>query len=210
MVRVKICGITNLSDAAAAIDAGADALGFVFVDSSPRAITPQKAAAIISRIPPFVQTVGLFVNEDPERVDWIADFCGIDIVQLHGDEDPDYCLDIRRRVIKGVRVKDRRSIEGLDRYQVSAILCDAWSGKGYGGTGESFDWSILRDHHLPHPLILAGGLTPETVAGAVAMLRPWGVDVSSGVERSPGVKDHDLVRRFIAEAKGITMERRNA
>jgi len=203
VVRVKICGITNLADATAAVESGADALGFVFVPSSPRVISPQKAAAIIARIPPFVQTVGLFVNEEPDRVNWVADFCGLDLVQLHGDEDPDYCPEIRRRIIKAIRVKDRHSLQGVDRYPVAAILCDAWSATGYGGTGERFDWSILNDVAVDRPLILAGGLTPDTVAWAVESVRPWGVDVSSGVEVSPGKKDHDLMRRFIAEARRV-------
>lgn len=206
MVRVKICGITTLDDALAAVDAGADALGFVFVPDSPRAVTPQRVAGIVSRTPPFVQTVGLFVDEDPERVNWIADFCGLDLVQLHGSEDPDYCHEIRRRIVKAIRVRDRRSLEGVGRYPVAGILCDAWSDTAAGGTGRTFDWGILRDLAIDRPLILAGGLTPDNVVSAVETVRPWGVDVSSGVETSPGVKDHDLIRRFVSLAKGVATE----
>lgn len=206
MVRVKICGITTLDDALVAVDAGADALGFVFVPSSPRAVTPQRVAGIVSRIPPFVQTVGLFVDEDPERVNWTADFCGLDLVQLHGSEDPDYCHEIRRRIVKAVRVRDRRSLEGVGRFPVSGILCDTWSDSVAGGTGRTFDWGLLRDLAVDRPLILAGGLSPDNVVSAVETVRPWGVDVSSGVEKAPGVKDHDLIRRFVSLSKGVTTE----
>src|SRR5512138_3845355 len=116
MIRVKICGITNLDDALAAVDAGADALGFVFYEKSPRNVNPMQASAIIAKLPPFVQTVGLFVNEEAERVNWTADFCGLDLIQLHGDEEPDYCPEIRRRVIKAFRVKDAASLASLRRY----------------------------------------------------------------------------------------------
>jgi phosphoribosylanthranilate isomerase len=197
MIRVKICGITALDDALAAVDAGADALGFVFAEQSPRCISPQKAAAIISGIPPFVQTVGLFVNADAERVNWVADFCGLDIIQLHGEEDQDFCNDIERRIIKAFRVKDASTLSALARYQVAGYLLDAWSPDAHGGTGKSFDWNLVREYAGNSPIILAGGLNPENVREAVNIVKPYGVDVSSGVEVSPGKKDPEKIRRFL-------------
>jgi phosphoribosylanthranilate isomerase len=201
MVRVKICGITNLEDALMAVAAGADALGFVFVENSPRYVLPQKAAAIIAKLPPFVQTVGLFVDAEQERINWVADFCGLDLVQLHGDEDPDFCTEVRRRVIKVFRVKDAESLSSLGRYQVAGYLLDAWSADAHGGTGKAFDWSLAREVTGNRFIILAGGLNPENVRVAVDMVRPYGVDVSSGVESSPGKKDPEKVKAFIQAVK---------
>lgn len=203
MVRVKICGITNLEDARAAIGAGADALGFVFHEKSPRNVSPQKAAAIISKLPPFVQTVGLFVDADPERINWVADFCGLDLIQLHGEEDPDDCAEIRRRVVKAFRIKDASSLTKLGKYHVSAYLLDAWSADAAGGTGKTFDWGLLRDIGADRPIILAGGLNPDNVRQAVEEVRPYAVDVSSGVESSPGKKDAEKIMKFIRHAKGL-------
>ncbi len=203
MTRVKICGITNLDDALAAVDAGADALGFVFFEQSPRNVNPMQASAIIAKLPPFVQTVGLFVNEEAERVNWTADFCGLDVIQLHGDEEPDYCPEIRRRVIKAFRVKDAASLVSLQRYRVAGILLDAWSPAAPGGTGETFNWGLAKDAAECGRLILAGGLTPDNVRGAVEQVKPYAVDVSSGVEAAPGKKDRDKVREFISRAKGL-------
>ncbi len=202
MVRVKICGITSKDDALMAVEAGADALGFVLYEKSPRCVTPQKAAAIIRELPPFVQCVGLFVNEDAEQVNWSADFCGLDLIQLHGDEDPEYCLGINRRVIKAFRVKDTTSLAGSSRFQTAGYLLDAWSPHAHGGTGQSFDWELARSVVATGRLILAGGLTVENVGEAVRTVNPYGVDVSSGVESSPGRKDQILIREFIRRAKG--------
>jgi len=201
MVRVKICGITNTEDALVAVEAGADAIGFVFHEKSPRNVSPQKAAAIIAKLPPFVQSVGLFVDADVERVNWVTDFCGVDLIQLHGDEDPEYCTEIRRRIIKVFRVKDAASLSSLGRYQVAGYLLDAWSPDAHGGTGKSFDWNLARELVGNRSIIIAGGLTPENVREAVDIVRPYAVDVSSGVESSPGEKDIDKVRNFIRAAK---------
>ena len=152
-------------------------------------------------MPPFIQTVGLFVDEEAERVNWTADFCGLDLVQLHGAETPDDCLDIRRRVIKAFRVKDAASLAGIGRYHTAGYLLDAWSPDAPGGTGLTFDWSLARQAAGTRPIILAGGLTPENVARAVAEVNPYAVDVSSGVEAAPGIKDHRKLRDFIAAAK---------
>ena len=206
MVKVKICGITSYDDASAAVEAGADALGFVFFDKSPRFINPVRAAGIISRLPPFIQTVGLFVNEETAQVNWTADYCGLDVVQLHGDETPEDCLEVKRRVIKAFRIQKIISIDPLEKYQdyqVSGYLLDAWSPDAYGGTGRTFNWELAQAAKQYGPVILAGGLTPENVAEAIRVVNPYGVDVSSGVESAPGKKDAEKVREFIRAAKGL-------
>lgn len=202
VVRVKICGITSLADALIAIEAGADALGFVFHAPSPRHVTPELAAEIIAALPPFVQTVGLFVNRDLDFVNETAANCRLDLVQLHGDEPPEYCAAVARRVIKAFRVRDPASIEPIRHYHVTAHLLDAYSPSAYGGTGHTFNWEIARRVKSFGPLVLAGGLTPDNVAEAVAAVGPYAVDVSSGVESAPGQKDPEKVREFIRRAKG--------
>ncbi len=201
MVRVKICGITSVEDGLHAARCGADALGFVFYDKSPRCVTPQVAREIICGLPPFVTTVGLFVNEQPGRVSEIAAACGLDVVQLHGDEAPEKCLLPPHRVIKALRVRDAASIDGVDRYPVSALLLDAWVEGAYGGTGRSFNWQLAAEAARGHQIILAGGLSPSNVADAIAAVRPYGVDVSSGVEAAPGRKDRAKVEAFVSAAK---------
>jgi phosphoribosylanthranilate isomerase len=203
MVRVKICGITNLADAMTAVEAGADALGFVFYEKSPRFINPLAAAEIIAKLPPFVQPVGLFVNEEAEKINWTADYCGLDLVQLHGDETPEDCLEVNRRVIKAFRMQSTVSIEPLRKYQVSGFLLDAWCPDCYGGTGKTFNWEMAAAASQYGRIILAGGLTPENVAEAIVAVRPYAVDVSSGVESVPGKKDREKVREFIKRAKGL-------
>ncbi len=201
MVKVKICGITNLEDALMAVEAGADALGFVFFQGSSRHISPDAAAEVIRRLPPFVQTVGLFVNEEAATVNLLADRCGLDIVQLHGDESPEYCTEIRRRIIKAFRVKDGVSLDALPQYRVAACLLDTWSPAAYGGTGTTFNWDIAARAAASRRIILAGGLTPENVAEAIAAVSPCAVDVSSGVESAPGKKDAGKVSRFISATR---------
>ena len=206
MVRVKICGITNLEDALMAVEAGADALGFVFFRGSPRFISPEQAAVIIRCLPPFVQAVGLFVNEEPATVNSVADQCGLDLVQLHGEESPDYCTAVNRRIVKAFRVKDVSSLDDLANYRVSACLLDAWSPAAHGGTGTTFNWEIAARVAASQCIILAGGLTPENVAGAVATVNPYAVDVSSGVESAPGKKDAGQVNRFIRASRSLQRE----
>ncbi len=202
MVKVKICGITSLDDALAAVDAGADALGFVFHPASPRHIFPEQAAAIIKRLPPFVHTVGLFVNEHSVTVNAVADQCGLDLVQLHGEEPPDYCSQITRRVIKAFRVRDITSLDSLKDYRVSACLLDAWSPVAHGGTGKTFNWEIAAQAVASGSrIILAGGLTVTNVAEAVRQVRPYAIDVSSGVESAPGRKNIDLIKSLISSIK---------
>jgi phosphoribosylanthranilate isomerase len=203
MVRVKICGITSVEDALQAVQAGADALGFVFYERSPRNLDPLMAANIISELPPFVQAVGLFVNADAGFVNDTADRCRLDLVQLHGDEQPDYCEQIRRRVIKAFRVRDASSLAPVRDYRVAGILLDAYSPAAFGGTGLSFNWELAGIAREFGPVILAGGLAPDNVREAVERVAPYAVDVSSGVELSPGKKDPEKVREFIKRAKGI-------
>jgi phosphoribosylanthranilate isomerase len=201
MTKVKICGITSLDDALMAAEAGADALGFIFYEKSPRYLDPQQAARIIAGIPPFVQVVGLFVNASLDFVNATADSCRLDIVQLHGDESPAYCSSVRRRVMKAFRVQGMESLAPMADYSVAGFVLDAYSPNSYGGTGESFDWDCAIAAKGRGPIILAGGLHPDNVAAAVARVAPYGVDVSSGVESSPGRKDPEKVRRFILESK---------
>lgn len=203
MTKVKICGITCLDDALMAVEAGADALGFVFFDKSPRYIDPERAAHIIAGLPPFVQVVGLFVNAELDFVNETADTCRLDIVQLHGDESPSYCQLVRRRVMKVFRVRGMESLVPMEQYHVAAFLLDAYSPNAYGGTGGCFDWDCAVAAKGRGPIVLAGGLDPDNVASAVSKVAPYGVDVSSGVESSPGRKDPEKVRRFIREAKRI-------
>jgi phosphoribosylanthranilate isomerase len=202
MVQVKICGITGLEDALAAVDAGADALGFVFYPPSPRYVTAVQAAQIIRQLPPFVTTVGLFVDVALDTVHDIVARCGLDRVQLHGHETPEFCRQVTRPVIKALRIKNAQSLRPLPGYRVSAYLLDAYvEGALPGGTGVSFSWALAARAKPFGPVILAGGLTPENIEVAVAQVRPYGVDVSTGVERAPGLKDHRKLREFIARAK---------
>jgi phosphoribosylanthranilate isomerase len=207
MVQVKICGITSLEDAQAAVEAGADALGFVFYPPSPRCVTPEQAEQIIRRLPPFVTTVGLFVDVPLDTVQDIALRCGLDRVQLHGRETPEFCARVKRPVIKAFRVKNADSLADLPGYRVAAYLLDAYvEGALPGGNGASFIWELAA-HAKPYgPVILAGGLTPENIAAAITQIHPYGVDVSSGVECAPGVKDYKKVHEFIRRAKAAALD----
>ncbi|MDO9289641.1 MAG: phosphoribosylanthranilate isomerase [Thermodesulfovibrionales bacterium] len=205
MVRVKICGITNLEDALAAVEFGADALGFVFFKKSPRYISPAKAKAIIKKLPPFISSVGVFVNEDNIIVEKIADQTGIDAIQLHGDEPPKAC-NLSRPVIKAIRVKSIDNLEIISKYKnkVSAFLLDTYTPEIFGGTGQIFNWDIAIEAKQFGKIILAGGLTPENVEQAVRQVHPYAVDVSSGVEAEKGKKDHAKLRLFIKRAKSVS------
>jgi len=202
MVKVKICGITNLDDALLAVDAGADALGFVFFGPSPRNISLEQAEAIIRRLPPFIQTVGLFVNESLPTINETADACGLDVIQLHGEESPDFCTGVKRRVLKALRVRNISSLEPMASYRVSAFLLDAWSPTVRGGTGQTFNWDIAAAAAGNGRIVLAGGLTTGNIADAIRQVHPYGVDVSSGVEVTPGKKDAVKIHEFIKRAKG--------
>jgi phosphoribosylanthranilate isomerase len=200
-VRIKICGIMNKDDALAAAHFGADALGFVFA-TSPRKVSAESAREIIKTLPPFVKTVGVFVDEDPERVASIAATCGLDILQFHGSESVDYCNSFNRRVIKAVRMQSRDELKNLSNYVdvVDGLLLDTYVPNKLGGTGITFDWELAVEARKYGRIILAGGLNPENVAAAIRMVKPYAVDASSGLERSPGVKDHEKMAQFIQEA----------
>jgi phosphoribosylanthranilate isomerase len=201
MPRVKICGITNLDDARHAADCGADALGFVFYPGSPRFVDPDQARRIVAELPPLVTTVGLFVNEPPARIREMVDFCGLNTVQLHGDEEPEQCCYPPCRVIKALRLRGDMQRNLFAAYKVSALLLDAYVPDQFGGTGQRCDWEQAAKVASQYRVILAGGLNPDNVAEAVRQVHPYGVDVSSGVEGQPGQKDPEKVARFIRMAK---------
>lgn len=200
MTKVKICGITNHEDAEASVKFGANAIGFIFYRKSPRYIEPQRAREIISLLPPFVISVGVFVNANPEDILRTLEIARFDVCQLHGDETPEECMKIPIKTIKAIRVKNYLNKETLHYYPTSAILLDSYSEKGYGGTGAKFDWNLAKGLSQIKPIIISGGLTPENVAQAVRLACPYGVDVSSGVEDYPGKKNHQKIKKFIEEA----------
>jgi phosphoribosylanthranilate isomerase len=202
MTKVKICGITNLEDALFAAEAGADALGFVFYTKSPRYIAPDRAREIVLRLPPFVAKVGVFVNEELDLVKEIMAYCHLDYAQLHGDEPPEQVAALAPRAIKAVRVRSAADVERLSAYRATAYLLDAYHPTKPGGTGETWDWELAAAAKRYGPIILAGGLKPDNVAAAIGRVHPYAVDVSSGVEAAPGIKDHQMVWRFIRAAKG--------
>ena len=200
MPKVKICGITNTRDASAAVAFGADALGFVFFKGSPRYVTPGHAAEIISGLPPFIATVGVFVNEEPVEVERVVREAGLSVVQFHGEEPPEKCA-TSARAVKAIRVRDLHDLDSLKDYIVSAYLLDSFSPNARGGTGRVFDWDVAKEARQFGRIILAGGLTSENVAMAISKVRPYAVDVSSGVELEKGIKDHEKLRAFILSAK---------
>jgi phosphoribosylanthranilate isomerase len=201
-VKVKICGITNLPDALAAVDAGADALGFMFFNQSPRNVTIETAAEISRQLPPHILRTGVFVNPPEELVFRAIAECGLNFLQFHGEETPEFCTQFGVMSMKAFRIRDADSLNALAQYNTDAWLLDACSNKGLGGTGEKFDWNLAAEASTRGRLIfLAGGLTPENVEEAVKRVQPFGVDVSSGVESAPGRKDAQKVQAFIRAAK---------
>jgi phosphoribosylanthranilate isomerase len=199
MLRVKICGITNLEDASLALRLGVHALGFVLA-ASPRQVAPETVRDIVRAIPPLVQTVGVFVNESPSRVREIMAFCGLDLAQLHGDESPDDCEAITPRAIKAIRLRDETNLAVAETYRdkVRAVLLDSYVKGRRGGTGTTLDWDLAaRGLKLGIPVILAGGLNPGNVRRAVSAVRPFAIDVNSGVEERPGKKSPALVDRLM-------------
>ena len=200
--RVKICGITNLADAQVAVAAGADALGFNFYEKSPRFIPTAVAAGISRALPPYTLRTGVFVNPSEELVRRAIGECGLNLLQFHGDEPPDFCTQFGLMSIKAFRIRDAASLNELSKYPTDAWLLDAYVSDTFGGTGEKFNWNLaIEAQRAGKPVFLAGGLTPENVAEAVHQVQPFGVDVSSGVESSPGRKDPVKVRAFIKSAK---------
>ncbi len=201
MVRVKVCGITNAVDALRAVELGADALGFIFYKGSKRYIDPRDAHRIISSLPPFISSVGVFVNQTVPEITGAVETSGVDTVQLHGDETPELCTMLPYKLIKAVRVKDTVNTVEVELYPVRAILFDKHTDEMYGGTGTSFDWGVLKSINTSKKVILSGGLTPENVSRAIEIVNPYGVDVSTGVEDSPGKKNHIKMRKFIEAVK---------
>lgn len=200
--KVKICGITNLADAQMAVAAGADLLGFVFYDQSPRFITLPAAAEITRHLPPYVLRVGLFVNAEEPFIFSAIQACGLNLLQFHGEEPPDFCTQFGLMTIKAFRISDASSLAAIPQYATDAYLLDAYTPGIRGGTGHRFNWDLaVQAGEFGKPIFLAGGLTPDNVGEAIRQVRPFAVDVSSGVELSPGKKDPAKVRAFIANVR---------
>ncbi|OHB62801.1 MAG: hypothetical protein A2Y77_12295 [Planctomycetes bacterium RBG_13_62_9] len=194
IAKVKICGLTNYEDALAAMEMGADLLGFNFYPKSPRYVRPEKAAEIIHRLPAFIDTVGVFVNSTIDEVREVASKCQLDWIQLHGDEDPEFCRWLAydsAKLMKALRVKDASDLHQVDDYFTDAVLLDAYDPARYGGTGLTFDWNIIG--HIGKRVFLAGGINPTNAVAAVE-LGVYGIDVCSGIEASPGKKDHKKIK----------------
>ena len=203
IVKVKICGITNYEDAVAAMDMGADLLGFNFYQKSPRYIKPEKAAEIINKLPAFVETAGVFVNATLGRIKKIIDLCQLNWVQLHGDESPKFCQSLHSlniRTMKALRIKNKKDIEKAEDFFTDAILLDAFHPEKYGGTGLRFDWNIIG--HIGKRVFLAGGINPDNAAAAVE-LGVYGIDVCSGVESEPGEKDKKLMKKLFKNIRHL-------
>ena len=204
MVALKVCGITKAEDARYAASLGFDAIGFIFYPQSPRYIEPEKVKEIIEQLPPFVNTVGVFVNEPIEKIREICSITKITTVQLHGDESPEFCRQVPVRVIKAFGIDDRFSFSILAKYQhanVSAFLLDKHSPELVGGTGQSFDWHLVREAKSYGRIILAGGITPFNVISALNEAEPYGLDVNSGVEILPGEKNRNKLRALIENVR---------
>lgn len=199
MVKIKVCGITNLDDAMKAVELGADFLGFNFYPPSPRYIAPEKARAILARVPAQVGKVALFVNEPKEKIRAVIDKQNFSVVQLHGEESAEYCRGWELKVIKAFRVRNRESLIGMEEFPADYYLVDSWA-PGYGGSGAPFPWKWLEGLKSDR-LILAGGLDAGNVAEAIRLVRPHGVDVCTSVEDRPGIKDHEKLKKFIFAAK---------
>ncbi len=204
--RIKICGMTRLDQVEAAVEAGVDALGFIFAPESPRKIDPKNAREIITGLPPFVDAVGVFVNEDPEVVEEIVNYCGLTVIQLHGTESEGYCKKLTCRILKAFSIgSDGLARNDLDMASyvdvVSGFLLDTFHKDMDGGTGVAFDWSFLETIRPPGPLILAGGLSSGNVGEAIQRVRPFAVDVNSGVEVEPGIKDIEKIRLVVSEVR---------
>lgn len=198
MVKVKICGITNLKDALTAAKLGAAFLGLVFYKKSPRYVTPQKAKRIIARLPEDINCVGVFVNEKEVNVKKIAEYCGFKTLQFHGDESPEYCRKFKNfKIIKAFRIKDKDSLKNIGKFKVSAYLFDTFVDTKFGGTGKKFNWDLLKNiSKIKKPVILSGGLNPDNIQQAIKKVSPFAVDVSSGVEVCPGKKSPKLLKEL--------------
>jgi len=196
IVKVKICGITNYEDAAAAMDMGADLLGFNFFPESPRFVTPEEAGDMVDRLPAFIDTAGIFVNAPIDQIRETTDVCPLDWIQLHGDETPEFCRSLMLhnvKTMKAIRVRDQEDVERADAFFTDAVLLDAFCPDKYGGTGATFDWNVIG--HMGKRVFLAGGINPDNAAAAVE-LGVYGIDVCSGIEAEPGKKDHNKMKKL--------------
>ena len=205
-MRIKICGITSAEDARLCVEAGADALGFIFVERTPRYVAPDAAARIIAGLPPFVTPVGVFWDHAAGHIKAVAEQCGLGALQFHGDETPEDLQEYRLPVIKTLKVAAAADLARMAGYRVSAFLLDSPSRWSEGEARPPIPWDVAAEAARRHPVLLSAGLTPENVAGAVRRVRPYGVDVNSGVEVRPGRKDPARVRRFVAEARAAAAE----
>jgi len=204
-VKVKICGITSVADARVAAEAGADMIGLMFYEKSPRQISMETAVEIVRSISPFVARVGVFVNPPEELVTRAIAACGLNLLQFHGDEPPEFCTQFGVMSMKAFRMRDAESLRALANYPTDAWLLDAYTSDQFGGTGEKFNWDLaVEATKSGRPVFLAGGLTPDNVAEAVCKVQPFGVDVSSGVESAPGKKDAAKVKLFIERARAAS------
>jgi len=199
MIKIKICGITNKEDALWAVNLKVDALGFIFADS-PRRVKPEIVQGIIELLPPFISSVGVFVNEDRKKVEEITESCGLTTLQFHGEESPSYCEEFKQKIVKALRIENKDILEKAVQYKdkVDAYLLDTYSPSKYGGTGKTFDWCIAKEiKEFGLPIILSGGLNPENIREAISEVEPYGIDVSSGVEERPGKKNMEKLINFV-------------
>ncbi|MCX5679114.1 MAG: phosphoribosylanthranilate isomerase [Candidatus Omnitrophica bacterium] len=205
MTKIKICGITNMIDALAAAELGVDMLGFVFYNKSKRYVEAKTVRGIVNELPGSILKVGVFVNEERDKVLDIAADLSLDILQLHGDETPEYCALLKGeyKVMKAFRIKDKTSLRSVNDYIVDYYLFDTYQKSSAGGTGEIFDWELLKDFEVLKPFILSGGLDPDNVGKAILEVAPYGVDVSSGIESSPGKKDIGLLKKFVTNLRRL-------
>jgi len=206
-LKIKICGITNVDDGLAAVEAGANAIGLIFFEQSPRRVANAAAAEIVRALPPLVAKVGVFVNPGEDQVRRAIAECGLDTLQFHGEETPDFCRRFDLKIIKAFRIRDPSSLDALQPFQKEAWLLDSYVAGQHGGTGARFNWTLAVEAvRQSRMVLLSGGLTPENAAEAVRQVRPYGLDVSSGVESAPGKKDHAKIRAFIAAARNAANE----
>ena len=201
MIPVKICGITNLSDARYAVRVGASAMGYIFYPGSPRFISPKSAGIISEGTDRKIKKVGIFVNESMPHIESIIKTASLDLIQLHGDESDEFCQSLSKPVIRALRLKKGVSVTMEFPNNVCALLLDTWSEKSYGGTGKSFDWSLINNHKWNKPIILSGGVNHKIVKDAIKTINPHALDVNSGVELSPGLKDHNKIDEFFQTVK---------
>lgn len=203
MTKIKFCGITNKADALEAAKLNVDMLGFVFYEKSKRLVDPKVVRDIVNELPPFINRVGVFVNEKPETVRAIAEEAMLDILQFHGEETPDYCVQFKAdyKIIKAFRIKDAKSLKNITDYDVDMYLFDTYTNDAAGGTGKSFDWKILEGFEFLKPVVVSGGLDSGNVAKVMQKVYPFGVDVSTGIEKSPGKKDPLLMKKFVESVR---------